>query len=439
MFHVEQSLMAAASLVWVVAAAEPCNPVVLAGESEQAALECNLGLQDTLMGYRESATRHFRQALEADESCALAQCGLILLERDTDNYRERLESLQSQLANYTPTPAEAFFLNTLLKLACNEVNGAAEDFRNQAEHHRNDIAATCWAVSLLHLAGKADEAVQLADAALQAHPSEVMLLYLRAAVEETGEEVSDRALHCAQAAAILLHDSAQAELLYGKLLLKRGYHTQSCAHFHEARRLARQDMKSMDETGSYTYLAAGLGEATALLSAGRTKEALALRRAMNAEKLPAYSAEAAILHQWEVLTLPLRSLILEPSVTTSGVKAAVQAAGKHDALYREYVQCLDNVLQARCTNNKFEAEALIATAKLHLKHLVDAPRQQDLNAVVLQRAKYACAMAIAAAQTHLYRDTDNTWFASIEPLPDALGRYLPPVVPPHTIVPRGTK
>ena len=50
MFHVEQSLVAATCLVWVAAAAEPYNPIVLSTESETAALECNLGLQDTLLG-----------------------------------------------------------------------------------------------------------------------------------------------------------------------------------------------------------------------------------------------------------------------------------------------------------------------------------------------------------------------------------------------------
>lgn len=441
MFHVEQSLVAATCLVWVVAATEPYNPIVLATESETAALECNLGLHDTLLGERESASYHFQNALAADDTCALARCGLVLLECHAPDYTQRLDELQQLISTYTPTPAEALFINSLLKLACNEVNGAAADFQKQAELHRNDVAAACWAVSLLHIVGKTNEARTLADAFLKLHPSEPMLLYLRGAVEETTDDVSDTALHCAQAAAILMRDCATAELLYAKLLYKRGLLTQSCIHFHMARKLAQKEMQDIGGTATYTYLNAGLGEASILLTVGLTNEARQLRRAMNAEKLSAYSEDAAILRQWETATLPLRSLVFEPKITRATIQAAVDAAGdgQGDKVFQEYVQCLTETLYTRCAPNKFEAESNIANAKLYLKHLEDAPRRTDLNAVVLCRAKYACRIAIAAAQTQLYGDTDGTWYGGIDKEPDAIGRLLPPIVPDRAIVPRGTK
>lgn len=441
MFHVEQFFAAAASLIWVAAAAEPCNPIILATESETAALECNLGLQDTLLGERESAAQHFRNSLAADETCALAHCGLILLERNAPDYAQRLDKLQQLIATYPATPAEALFINSLLKLACNEVNGAAADFQKQAEQHRNDVSAACWAISLLQLCNKTDDARELADTFLRMHSGEPMLLYLRAAVEETADEVSDTALQCAQIAAILMRNTAPAELLYAKLLAKRGLLAQSCIHFHMARKLAKQDMQAIGGKATYTYLNAGLGEATSLLSAGRTEEARQLRRAMNAETLPGCSEDAAILRQWETSTLPLRSLIFEPKPTRATIQSAVQTAkaAKGDDVFQEYVKCLAESLNARNASNKFETESRIANAKLCLKHIEDAPRRYDLQAVVLQRAKYACRVAIAAAQTQLYGDTHGNWYDMIEPGQDAIGRLLPPVVPPRAIVPRGTK
>ena len=437
MFHVEQYLAWPAALLCAAAAAEQAyTPLPLSGDSEPAALECNLGLQDTLMGDHELAAHHFTNALKHDENCALARCGSILLDKDAEDYAQRLNELQRLLENYTPTPAEALFINSLLKLACNEVNGAAADFRQHAEQHRNDVASTCWAVSLLHLTGKTKQAAELADEALARHPGEVMLLYLRGAVEETADSVSDQALHCAQAAAILMRDSAQAEILYGKLLFKRGYTARSIQHFHVARQYARRDMLKAGNTCTCTYLLAGLNEATALSCSGRDKEALALRRNMNAEKIAAFSPEAAVLYQWETATLPLRSLIHDSKLSSSAVKAAVLVARRiqtDDKLYGYYIQCLEECLLARCTKNSLQAESRIASAKLMLKHLNDAPAQRDMRAVVMQRAKYAAAQAIASAQSQLYRDDSQAWYENIDVPADAAGRYLLPIVP------RGTK
>lgn len=437
MFHVEQYLLLPAALLCLAPAAEQAyNPLPLSGDSEPAALECNLGLQCTLLGDQERASFHFNRALEHDANCALARCGTILLNKGADNYKQRLDELQEILDTYTPTPPEALFINSLLKLACNEVNGAAADFRKQADQHPNDIAAACWAISLLHLTNRDQEALPFAENALERHPGEVMLLYLRGAVEETTDNVSDKALYCAQAAAILMRDSAQAELLYGKLLSKRGDASQAISHFHVARKLAHRDMLEAGGICTYTYLAAGLNEATALCSAGRNKEALCLRRSMNAETFAAYSPDAAILHQWETATLPLRSLVYAADITPSAIAAAMKVAqteAKDSALYQDYLQALQKSLQARCTKNKFQAEAAIAEAKLALKHLNDAPTQTGMHAVVLQRAKYACALAIAAAQTQLYKDTDQTWYDNIDTPADAIGRCLPPIVPHGTI------
>ena len=437
MFHVEQYLLLLAALLCTATAAEQAyNPLPLSGDSEPAALECNMGLQSTLLGDHERAAFYFNRALEQDADCALARAGAILLEKESPDYTQRLDELQELLGSYIPTPAEALFINSLLKLACNEVNGAAADFLAQADKHPNDVASACWAISLLNLAGNHQEAAKLADRTLQRHPDEIMLLYLRGAVEETAAHVSDKALFCAQAAAILMRDSAPAELLYGKLLSKRGYAGQAVRHFHVARKLAHRDMQECGGTCSYTYLAAGLSEATELCGIGRKKEALALRRSMNAETFATCSPDAAVLHQWEVATLPLRSLVYAADITPSSVAAAMkvaQAQSKESALYQNYLQALQKSLLARCTRDKFQAEAAIAEAKLFLKHLNDAPTQVGMHAVVLQRAKYACALAIAAARTQLYKDTDQTWYDNIDVPADAVGRCLPPIVPRGTM------
>lgn len=436
MFHMEQCLFMPYALLCMASAAEQAyNPLPLSGDSEPAALECNLGLQDMLMGNQELASLHFSRALEHDTSCALACSGIILLNKDSKDYTRYLNELHELLQGYIPTPPEALFINSLLKLACNEINGAAADFRLQAEQHPNDVAATCWAISLLHLSGKVEEAISMADCALQRHPGEVMLLYLRGSVEETCPDVSDKALFCAQAAAILIRDSAQAKLMYGKLLYKRRFTVQAIQQFHMARKLAYRDMLEAGGTCTYAYLATGLNEATALCNAGRNKEALSLRRSMNAETFYAYSPDAAVLHQWETATLPLRSLVNTADISPSAIAAAMKVAqtqSKDSELYQYYLQALQKSLQARCTKDKFQSEAAIAEAKLALKHLNDAPRQVGMHAVVLQRAKYACALAIAAAQTQLYKDTDQTWYANIDVPADAIGRYLPPIVPRGT-------
>ena len=437
MFHVEQWCALPAALLCSAAAAEQAyNPLPLSTDSAPAALECNLGLQSTLLGDHERAAFHFSQALEQDANCALARAGGILLDKESPDYTQRLDALQKLLESYTPTPAEALFINSLLKLACNEVNGAAADFLAQADQHPNDVASACWAISLLNLAGNHQEAAKLADRTLQRHPGEVMLLYLRAAAEETADRVSDRALFCAQAAAILMQDSVPAEMLYGKLLAKRGYTTQAARHFHAASQYARRDMLEQGGACTCTYLTAGLNEATVLCAAGRDKEALALRRAMNAEKFSAFSPDAAVLHQWETATLPLRSLIYAQKLSLADIKAAVNVArmqGKDNPLYQNYIQALQDCLLARCGKDKFQAEALIAEAKLMLKHLDDAPTRQGIRAVTLQRAKYALAQAIAAAQSLLYRDNSRTWYDTITIPADAVGRCLPPIVPRGTM------
>ena len=443
MFHVEQSLALPAALFCMSAAAEQAyNPLPLSTDSEPAALECNLGLQNTLMGYHERALHHFSRALEHDETCVPARCGRILLNKDAQDYTQRLNELETLLQTYTPTPAEALFINSLLKLACNEVNGAAADFRHQAEQHPNDIAAACWAISLMHLAGNAHDAALLADRALERHPSEVMLLYMRAAMEDTADNVSDQALFCAQAAAILMRDSAQAELLYGKLLFKRGFMVQAAAHFHVAQKWALRDMQESGGTCSYTYLAAELNRATALWCCGRDQEALDARRKMNAETFSTYSPDAAALHRWEISTLPLRTLVNSENVSSSGIRAALKEANASptdDSLYQYYIQALQECLQARCEHNKFQSEALIASAKLMLKRMNDAPARSGIHTIVLQRAKFAVAQAIAAAQTHLYKDSGWEWYDNLDTPRDAPGRFLPPIVPERSIVPRGTK
>lgn len=431
MFHMEQICAFAAAVAGLAAAAAPQLPVPLAGDNPTAALECNLGLENALTGYTEQAAWHFSRALAADPACALALCGSILVDKGEKDYSTRLQDLHALLEQYTPTPPETFYLNTLLKLACNETNGAAQDFSAHAEQYRRDAAAACWACMLLHLSGNTQHAINQADSALLRHASEPLLLYTRAALEDTADHVSNTALECAQAAAILMPESAMAQLLYARLLFTRGCLPESCAYFHVAHKLARQDDAARGGQRSYCSVLAGLGEATALAAAGRHEEALALRRSMNADHQAPCSTEAALLYRWETQTLPLRSLILRDKVKKEEINAAVDAArpGKEKDAYANYVACLREALLAANTRDKFTAESLVASARLRLKHLEEARPVSGLHAVLLRRAHYACARALARAQAHMYPDSADIWESSVPPCPQAPGRWLMPAVP----------
>lgn len=435
----------------------PALNLPLATTSPEVAQLVEAGMIDLLLGWEESARRHFIAAIaagvEPGSESMLAHCGVIMSVPDARLKEENRVSLVEQIDATPATPVEQFYLSAFLKLISREFDAAALDFESRAQRYRADAFSAAWAIMLLHCAdvgydhnGKVNrlqaQALKLAQQAYADHPENPLICYVRAYIEESAPQVSEEALQAASKALELLPGHPMPCLLMGHLLYRSERAGEAVPYFRKAAELAgKAGIEPEQERLKMTAL---LYESTALWSSYQDEAALATRRAMNAEKLDAgmLATPVMVLRRWEANTLPLRILIRrEVAPTVMEIRAASNAATPSPALPGK-----DAVLVVRdCLRAALYARARMKTADRQNAQKSLALAQQKLNefegtqdAVFAQGAEFvtpwyraleACKLAVLVASSEVYPDPDEFWkkVASGAMRPGTM--LLPPPVP----------
>ncbi len=424
-----------------------------------------LGLRDLLMGWDEMARCHFSAAVAADPDCALAWGGLMMTEGATAEVRDALERT---LAEDVPaTPQETALVSTWLRLARGEYHGAGEEFAERASRYRQDVLSTCWAIRLLHdgyeevgekpLANQ-KRALEYAQALYERKPQDAMVAFMRAWVEESAPVPSETALQAACFAAERLPEHPAAQLLYGHLLYRKGQLDEAIKYVHEAASWAGEARKNVPhgtistETKSSQSLEywpleirAKLYESTLLWLKGSLKESLVLQaellKAANAVAEPFTQSPGAAMLLYEVHSLPLRLLMLNPKLPSDAqVKAATKAAQCSYKVEKghpmeELRDCLRFCVVARqlaAKGRREQALRCIKSAEGCTQRLNQALFDQQWNAHTLSsltRAHEACHLALLAARAAAYEKTSDIWLESLEKSRRRATLLMPPVLP----------
>ncbi len=444
-------------------------PVLLTvvGENVQAKEELQLGLRDMILGWDEIARLHFLNAVHADADCALAWCGLLVTDSQSDKAgaKQELERILSD--DYAGTPAELDLLSSWLRLLNGDSGGAGEEFSERAERFRNDVLSHAWAVILLHgryddLSGKAlprqQRALELAERLYAHKPQDAVAAFMRAWVEEAAPAPSDTALAAARFAAQSMPEHPAAQLLLGHLLYRKGELKEAQEVLHQASQLCETMRKNVpcgtDESRELTgyplelcplEVRVKLYESTLLWLDGQQKASVLIQKKLlnEAENLEPdlVQAPGAVLLHWEARTLPLRLLMLQPKHPNDAqISAAVKAAtpaqtDKNDPLL-ELRDCLRFCLVARqraAAGKGAEAVRCVKAAEAALGRLLAA---QELCA---QKGAYvysawtrsceACQLALLAAKAAAYPDTSDIWLQSFDEAQKPASMLMPPVLP----------
>ncbi len=439
--------------------------VVMATENELTQSHVQLALRDMLFGWDESAQLHFRAAVEADDSCALAWLGLMLTEGVTEENRRQLETLLGS-DDVAATPPEMSLLMTWLRLLRGERAGAGDEFAERAAQFRADSFSAYWAVLLLHdgyeLTGKPranqTRSLNMARELYERRPDDAYACYLRAWVEESAPEVSDEALAAARKAVTLMPAHPSMQLMLGHLLYRKGLLAEAIEHLREASSRAEELRKNVPcgtflktQDGTYPVeccpleIRAKLYESTLLWISGKERESLliqaSLLKQMRSMESTLKDAPGAVLLRWEAATLPLRLLMLRPSLPSDAqVSAAAQAAmpaqaEKGDALL-DVRDCLRFCVVARqraAAGKVKQAIRCVEAADKSLKRLQEAETQyrgqgaHQLSAWT--RACEACTQALLAAKAAAYPETACIWLQSLEQAQRPATLLMPPVLP----------
>lgn len=431
-----------------------------ASSDEELKLHLALGWQDLLLGWEESAERHFNKSLERDSHCVLARAGLMML-ASSSHAEEHLQALQEQWEQENSpslTPAEASYLSIFLKAAGRHLGEAGREMSHYADRYRADLFAALWSLQLLHCAdipytpeGKESalqrEALQRAQELFSARPHHPLVCYLRAYLEETAPIVSLEALEAAQRCAELMPWHPMPELLWGHLLYRSGREKVAIEHFRRAAQRAQELFPANEESRSALVLTAQLYEATALWSTGKDRESLQLRRKLCALPLPPQNertSQPATLLRWEIRTLPLRILVLRKQVPTQGeIDAAYRAAtptpdeaSAQDDLVLEERNCLRAALSARRKARLGDMKEALRSLQLAEEALArfekTLPRARDISAgwvTPWYRAQEACLIAVYAAKTDVYPSSADIWNENLQRAIHAPILLMPPAIP----------
>lgn len=415
----------------------PALDLPLATVSPEVARSVEAGMIDLLLGWEESACRHFIAAIaagaEPDAESMLAHCGVIIAVPDARLKEENRAELEAKIDTIPATPVEQFYLSTFLKLISREHIGAAEDFATRAERYRADAFSAAWAIMLLHCAdigydikGNTNHyqkrALELAQQAYAVHPQNPLICYVRAYIEESAPQVSQEALQAASEALKQLPGHPMPYLLMGHLLYRSERAAEAVPYFRKAAELA--SMAEIEPGQERLKMTALLYESTALWSSYQDEAALASRRAMNAEKVDAsmLGTPVMVLRRWEANTLPLRILIRrEVPPTVMEIRAAVKAATPSPALPGDDAvlvarDCLRAALYARArvkTGDSNSAQKSLVLAQEKLAEFDDT--QESVFAQGAEfitpwyRALEACKIAVLVAGSEVYPDPDEFW------------------------------
>jgi len=454
---------------------EPLLVLPIASSSEELKQQLTVGWQDLLMGWEESARRHFEEALQHDDRCALAHVGLLLA--SPEQAQEHISTLQQicgQDSDTLLTPAESFYLSVFLRASGRHIEGAAREMNEHADRYRADLFAALWGIQFLHCADTGytqegevrplqAEALRRAQALYQKHPSHPLVCYLRAYLEEAAPDISPEALEAAQKASELMPRHPMPQLLLGHLLYRSQREGEALAHFQQAASLAREESRLHSEIAdedkgksskakngeeqkpSALFLTATLYEATTLWSIGQDQKSLQLRRRLRAIPLPTDSKEsaspAATLLRWEARTLPLRVLILRKRVPTQGeIEAAFQGATPEHPSDIDFVleerNCLRAALSARKKAGEGDMKEAVRSLQLAEEALVrfdkTLARVREVSphwVTPWHRAKEACLVALCTAKAEVYPSSADIWKENARQAVQPPVLLLPPPVP----------
>ncbi len=445
----------------------PSTPILItmASDNAEAKQHIQLGVRDFLMGWEEQAGEHFHAAIEAERSSALAWCGLMLVEGATTESRDALAEIFSE--DPVLTPQETALIESWLRLIQAGPVGAGEEFAERAEQYRNDTLSAAWAIRLLHdgyerIGGKAlpnqQRALMLAEQLYTRKPQDTLAAYLRAWVEQSAPAPSDTALAAAQHAAETLPEHPATQLLCGHMLYRKGRLKEAIPHLKLAVKQAETSRNNvphgtMEQRESRKIslemwpleVRIKLYLSTLFHLDGQKQASEALQRELlkNAGEVPESQRRTpgAVLLHWEARTLPLRLLMLSPSLPTDAqVHAAVQAATPAGVPAAEPLHelrdCLRFCLVARQraaagkgTQARKCLEAAEAAFKRYEASREDCARQGAYVLSAWTRMHAACELALLAAKAAAYPDSAEFWRQSFEEKlrPETL--LMPPVLP----------
>lgn len=443
MFHVEQFFLSflcaaawltpcGAALLDTQTAELPC-PIALGGNSsaDEARLT-NTALLLLLRGQDEQAASLLRQASACEEHSPLTDVALLLCTQDEQERKETLQHLNENFDEGAMTPVEVFYVKAFLALLSGDIQTAAREFREHAEQYRRDRMAACWDIYLHHYTGHSEDLHARAEALLNQFSDDTTVAYVCALTDEFAEkgQVSTMALRAAELPA----DDAASQHLHAHLLFLNGDIQRACDLFHVVRTKA--------EKNSYEWYAAGIYEASCLTRLRRNREALKLRREMNAAAgVPEHpQTRAEILARWEVNFLPLRVLVTrtEPFDLSDIKAAALAATPKNLPQGRDAAICYRNtlvqILMARYhhrVGRKGQAAKELNDAAQTLEQLkrLRPSTQERFLLSCHARACEACLIALNLVRSDVFATTAQVWREHAEESQRSASLLLPPVIP----------
>lgn len=397
----------------------------LASEYSDTSRETALGYEFLLYGDETKAQQHLSVAHSIDPSSPLPLLGLSLLSHDPARRTAHLDLLRKEMAQTQATPVEAFYCSAFLELLDGKTTKAAQEFAKRSTQYARDHFSAAWAILLLHYCNcdtdaegnflsEHQEALKRAEQFYDSVGKEVPpACYLRAIVEESQAEVSKTALDAACRFAEQMPNSPIAQNLYAHLLFKSGHFSDAARYFHKAYTMASHGENEL------LALRARLYESVALWCSKNDKEALRIRRELNALN---YSAETLdeknIFFAWESHTLPLRLLVLRETLPTlSELRAALNAAtpanNKHIVI-EEAARCIADTLEARIAfHSGKRSQAISILSKAEKKFQQWEHHEAKLDSLLLltpfKRLHSACVIAINKAKAELYASSSDTW------------------------------
>lgn len=437
----------------------PLAPIVLASDSQELSTCINLGIQDLLMGYSTRARAYIYKAIELDKESLLAHCSLLLFEESSPTAKSALLRRIEHLINCDDialTPPELFYVEKFLQISEGDIAGAAEEFRKRSQWYRADILSGCWAALLYHYSGNGftgdghptdyqSKAREHVETLLKSHPSHPLVHYIKAAIEENAETVSDDVLHSAEMAAKSI-DSSIAHQLLGHLLFKRKDYKKAADSFLHATTRTEEDciVHNMKPSDSFEYVCSKLSWLTSSLLAGSSWESI-VQEIFNDKDfihVKQLDSRGAILYRWEYQTFILRSLLNRPDVPTlKEIEQAKQFAflsrGElDDDAVNDFCEILLSALQVRLLikdNRPYAAERALQKAQAAYQRLI-VPRetyhQQSITYKLCFKRAIDCAdVAINISKMNLYKNTSDIWKERIQEIKLGQPHLLPPIVP----------
>ena len=425
--------------------------IVLATENKEVARIINLALQDTLLGYDSRARAYYIRALNIEPQSSIALCGLMLLEQaDRNQYSKQLQQLTAIInsPDFLATPEELFYIETFLKIISGDVSGAADDFLKRAERYRADVLAGAWSVSLYHSIGEKDKSHSMAQRLYEKHPDNILCQYLHCLVYENHKVIPDEIIKLSQETCNAWNFHPMVVHLAGHLMYGNGAYEKAKELFHRERNSIRNDLVSfrIDASDAFELHRAGLYEYACTLKNDRAKFHMEL---LNERKLENEILNRGdILYRWEVMTLSMRELIMQPATPSANeVRKAIQYSVPHetildDDLCSHFQDCLKYVLQVRVLangNRMNKANEVLEKAEqsyTRLRDFRDSISTKSMSYIVCYMRALDCAeTALNKVRALVFKDSSSMWNQKVQEslLHQKQFRILPPMLLPDVM------